>query len=126
MAQHTDQPLPRLPLFLAQRLAQVGHDDKMMRAAIAIEDRAAHLVAAVPVREEAIDHLARLYWYTVEFGLMRRGGDLRLYGAGIVSSFGESVFALDDASPNRIGFDLKRLMRTEYRIDEISAERRII
>jgi phenylalanine-4-hydroxylase len=62
--------------------------------------------------------LARLYWYTVEFGLIRQNGALKLYGAGIVSSFGESVFALEDASPNRIGFDLKRLMRTEYRIDD--------
>jgi phenylalanine-4-hydroxylase len=66
----------------------------------------------------AIDNLARLYWYTVEFGLIRQGDDLRLYGAGIVSSFGESIFALDNPSPNRLGFDLKRLMRTKYRIDD--------
>ena len=66
----------------------------------------------------ALHKLARLYWYTVEFGLIREGGDLKLYGAGIVSSFGESTFALDDPSPNRIGFDLKRLMRTKYRIDD--------
>lgn len=66
----------------------------------------------------AIDNLARLYWYTVEFGLIRAEEGLRLYGAGIVSSYGESVFALDDPSPNRIGFDLRRLMRTEYRIDD--------
>lgn len=69
-------------------------------------------------RYNAIDHLARLYWYTVEFGLIRDGGDLKLYGAGIVSSYGESIFALDDPSPNRIGFDLKRVMRTKYRIDD--------
>jgi phenylalanine-4-hydroxylase len=62
--------------------------------------------------------LARLYWYTVEFGLVREAGNLRLYGAGIVSSYGESRFALEDASPNRIGFDLKRVMRTRYRIDD--------
>ena len=68
----------------------------------------------------AIDRLARLYWYTVEFGLVRDpgGSDLQLYGAGIVSSYGESVFALDDPSPNRIGFDLQRVMRTRYRIDD--------
>ena len=66
----------------------------------------------------AIEKLARLYWYTVEFGLIHTGGELRIYGAGIVSSFGESVFALDDPSPNRLGFDLKRLMRTKYRIDD--------
>lgn len=65
-----------------------------------------------------IGKLARLYWYTVEFGLIRDGAGLKLYGAGIVSSYGESVFALDDPSPNRIGFDLKRVMRTGYRIDD--------
>src|SRR5579875_3820552 len=66
----------------------------------------------------AIDKLARLYWYTVEFGLVRSGEGLKLYGAGIVSSFGESKFALDDASPNRLGFGLERVMRTPYRIDD--------
>jgi phenylalanine-4-hydroxylase len=65
-----------------------------------------------------IDKLARLYWYTVEFGLIRDGGDLKIFGAGIVSSRAESVFALDDPSPNRISFDLKRVMRTRYRIDD--------
>jgi phenylalanine-4-hydroxylase len=66
----------------------------------------------------ALHKLARLYWYTVEFGLIREAGALRIYGAGIVSSYGESLFALDDPSPNRIGFDLLRVMRTEYRIDD--------
>jgi phenylalanine-4-hydroxylase len=66
----------------------------------------------------ALKKLARLYWYTVEFGLVREEGALRIYGSGIVSSHGESIFALDDASPNRIGFDLKRVMRTDYRIDD--------
>ena len=66
----------------------------------------------------AIQRLSRLYWYTVEFGLIRNGDDLAIYGAGIVSSAGESKFALDDPSPNRIGFDLERVMRTPYRIDD--------
>ncbi|MFC3442808.1 phenylalanine 4-monooxygenase [Sphingobium rhizovicinum] len=66
----------------------------------------------------AIERLARLYWYTVEFGLIRHNEGLRIFGAGIVSSHGESLFALDDPSPNRIGFDLKRVMRTGYRIDD--------
>jgi phenylalanine-4-hydroxylase len=66
----------------------------------------------------ALEKLARLYWYTVEFGLIRDAGRLKLYGAGIVSSFGESVFALDDPSPNRLAFDLERVMRTRYRIDD--------
>jgi phenylalanine-4-hydroxylase len=66
----------------------------------------------------ATDCLSRLYWYTVEFGLVRSAGELKLYGAGIVSSYAESRFAIDDPSPNRIGFDLRRLMRTKYRIDD--------
>lgn len=70
------------------------------------------------MRFGAIDKLARLYWYTVEFGLIRDGADLKLYGAGIVSSHGESRFALDDPSPNRLGFDLRRVLRTRYRIDD--------
>ena len=62
--------------------------------------------------------LARVYWYTVEFGLIRQADGLRIYGSGIASSAAETVFALDDASPNRIGFDLERVMRTLYRIDD--------
>ena len=65
-----------------------------------------------------LDNLARLYWYTVEFGLMETKAGLRIYGAGIVSSRAESMFALDDPSPNRLGFDLERVMRTPYRIDD--------
>ncbi|HEY4030653.1 MAG TPA: phenylalanine 4-monooxygenase [Caulobacteraceae bacterium] len=65
-----------------------------------------------------LEKLARLYWYTVEFGLVQSADGLKLYGAGIASSHGESIFALDDPSPNRIGFDLKRVMRTRYRIDD--------
>lgn len=68
-------------------------------------------------------NLARLYWYTVEFGLIREdgiGGDggLRIFGAGIISSAAESAFALEDPSPNRIAFDLERVMRTRYVIDD--------
>lgn len=66
----------------------------------------------------ALRQLSRLYWYTVEFGLIQEDDALRIYGAGIVSSHGESRYALDSDSPNRIGFDLKRVMRTEYRIDD--------
>jgi len=66
----------------------------------------------------ALKQLGRLYWYTVEFGLVQEAEGLRIYGAGIVSSSAESRFALDDPSPNRIGFDLRRVMRTDYRIDD--------
>ncbi len=66
-----------------------------------------------------IERLSRLYWYTVEFGLIRNRNDgLNIYGAGIVSSYGETRFSLEDPSPNRLGFDVKRLMRTPYRIDD--------
>jgi phenylalanine-4-hydroxylase len=67
---------------------------------------------------DALKYLGRLYWYTVEFGLIAEPEGLRIYGSGIVSSFAESRFALDDPSPNRIAFDLARVMRTEYRIDD--------
>ena len=66
---------------------------------------------------EALNYLARLYWYTVEFGLIRTNEGLRIYGSGIVSSRGESIYCLDSASPNRLGFDLLRIMHTGYRID---------
>ncbi|AQV96087.1 phenylalanine 4-monooxygenase [Cupriavidus necator] len=65
----------------------------------------------------ALEMLSRLYWYTVEFGLIRTPQGLRIYGAGILSSQGESIYSLDSASPNRIGFDVRRIMRTRYRID---------
>ena len=66
----------------------------------------------------ALKYLSRLYWYTVEFGLVADPAGLRIYGAGIVSSFAESRFALDDPSPDRLMLDLARVMRTEYRIDD--------
>ena len=66
----------------------------------------------------ALEKLARLYWYTVEFGLIRTSEGLRIYGAGIVSSKGESIYALEDRRPKRIAFDLLRIMRTRYRIDD--------
>ncbi len=66
----------------------------------------------------ALHRLARLYWYTVEFGLMRTPAGLRIFGAGIASSPGETIFALESPSPNRIAFDAGRTMRTRYRIDD--------
>ena len=66
---------------------------------------------------EALVNLTRLYWYTVEFGLIKQANGLRIYGSGIVSSKGESIYCLESASPNRIGFDMPRIMRTRYRID---------
>jgi len=74
-------------------------------------------VKAHAIGAEALQSLTRLYWYTVEFGLIKQGNDLRIYGSGIVSSKSESIHALESDAPNRIGFDLERIMRTRYRID---------
>ena len=65
----------------------------------------------------AIEMLARLYWYTVEFGLIDTPKGLRTYGAGSLSSGGEISYCLDSPNPNRIGFDLLRIMQTRYKID---------
>ena len=65
-----------------------------------------------------LTELARVYWYTVEFGLVQQKEGLRIYGAGIASSFSESTFSIQSESPNRIAFDLERVMRTNYRIDD--------
>jgi phenylalanine-4-hydroxylase len=65
-----------------------------------------------------LKNLAALYWYSVEFGLIETPQGIRIYGAGISSSKDESIFALDDPSPNRLRFDLERVMRTRYRIDD--------
>jgi phenylalanine-4-hydroxylase len=69
----------------------------------------------------ALEQLSRVYWFTVEFGLVRQDGAARIYGAGIASSFAETKFALEDPSPNRLRFDLPRVMRTRYRIDDFQA-----
>jgi phenylalanine-4-hydroxylase len=66
---------------------------------------------------DSLKHLARLYWYTVEFGLIVTPEGLRVYGAGLLSSAGEILYAAESAEPRRVKFDLERLLRTEYRID---------
>lgn len=95
-----------------------GHVPLLMRQDYA-DYLAAYGRAGVALAGEgALHRLARLYWYTVEFGLMRTREGLRIFGAGIASSPGETVFALESPSPNRLGFDLARVMRTRYRIDD--------
>jgi phenylalanine-4-hydroxylase len=74
-------------------------------------------VKAHGIGPDALAQLTRLYWYTVEFGLIREPDGLRIYGSGIVSSGGESRHCLESPAPNRLGFDLLRVMRTRYRID---------
>ena len=75
------------------------------------------LAPGARLRLDALRFLGRLYWFTVEFGLIRTAAGLRIYGSGILSSKGESIYCLDSPGPNRVGFDLLRIMRTQYRID---------
>lgn len=75
---------------------------------------------------DAVDHkgvkfLARLNWYTIEFGLIRKPEGIRIYGAGIVSSYGEAKYVVEDPSANQIAFDLERVLRTGYYIDDYQA-----
>lgn len=65
-----------------------------------------------------VERVTRLYWYTVEVGLAREDGRIKIYGAGIASSFGETHYSLESPRPHRLNFDLKRLLRTRYRPDE--------
>lgn len=65
-----------------------------------------------------LEKLARVYWYTVEFGLVQQSDGLRIYGAGIASSASETRFSVESDSPNRVRFELERVMQTNYRIDD--------
>jgi phenylalanine-4-hydroxylase len=95
-----------------------GHVPMLMNPVIA-DYIQAYGVGGLRARKLGVlPQLARVYWYTVEFGLVEEAAGLRIYGSGIASSYTESVFALDDPSPNRIGFALERVMRTNYRIDD--------
>ena len=95
-----------------------GHVPMLMNPAIADYIQAYGVGGLRAQKLGVLDRLARVYWYTVEFGLVQQKDGLRIYGAGIASSASESLFALQDPSPNRIGFELSRVMRTQYRIDD--------
>jgi phenylalanine-4-hydroxylase len=69
------------------------------------------------MRLGGLPFLARLYWYTIEFGLIQEPSGLRAYGAGILSSGGEIDYCLNSPKPHRIAFDVERVMRTHYKID---------
>ena len=66
---------------------------------------------------DACEQLSRLYWYTIEFGLMQQADGLRAYGAGILSSRGELQYAVNSPEPQRLPLDPVRTMRTRYKID---------
>jgi phenylalanine-4-hydroxylase len=70
---------------------------------------------------KGVKYLARLNWYTIEFGLILSGGDFKVYGAGIMSSFGEAKYVMNNASPNVLKFNLERVLRTGYYIDDFQA-----
>jgi len=72
-------------------------------------------------RLDACELLARLYWYTVEFGLIRTPAGVRAYGAGILSSAGELQYSVRSNEPRRVPFDLERIMRSRYKIDTYQA-----
>lgn len=72
---------------------------------------------------KAIEHnaqkmLARLYWYIVEFGLINTPDGLRAFGAGMLSSKGETVYSVESPKPNRVAFDLERVLNTAYMVDD--------
>lgn len=95
-----------------------GHVPMLMHPVIADFIQAYGQGGLRALRLGKLPYLARVYWYTVEFGLVKQADGVRVYGAGIASSRAETVFSTDDASPNRLGFDLERVMRTLYRIDD--------
>lgn len=70
------------------------------------------------VQANALPRLARLYWYMVEFGLIDTADGLRAYGAGMLSSSAETHYSLESPLPHRVWFDLERVMRTRYMIDD--------
>lgn len=95
-----------------------GHVPLIMQPLYADYLEAYGKAGLVAAEHGALKRLARLYWYTVEFGLAQTPDGLRIVGAGIASSPSETIFSLESPSPNRIGFDLARVMRTLYRIDD--------
>jgi phenylalanine-4-hydroxylase len=73
------------------------------------------------MERKAVKFLARLNWYTIEFGLIRKPEGVRIYGAGIVSSYGEAKYVAGDQSAHELAFDLTRVLRTGYYIDDFQA-----
>ncbi|MDB5692149.1 MAG: phenylalanine 4-monooxygenase [Alphaproteobacteria bacterium] len=94
-----------------------GHVPLLAQPAVADFMQALGRLGLEALDRGQLHRLARLYWYTVEFGLAREEGALKIYGAGILSSFGESHYSLESAKPHRADFDLQRVLRTRYRTD---------
>ncbi len=96
-----------------------GHVPLLMQPEFADYMQLYGKAGAKAMRMDALPNLSRLYWYTVEFGLIREEGQLRIYGAGILSSKKESIYSLESDVPNRVAFDIERIMRSDYRIDDV-------
>ena len=94
-----------------------GHVPLLAQPAVADFMQAMGAEGLASIEAGALRRLARLYWYSVEFGLAREEGQVRIYGAGLLSSFGESHFALESPVPRRAPFDLEQVLRTRYRSD---------
>jgi phenylalanine-4-hydroxylase len=73
------------------------------------------------IERKGVKFLARLNWYTIEFGLIRKSEGIQIYGAGIISSFGEAKYVAQDPSANQLAFSLERVLRTGYYIDDFQA-----
>ena len=93
-------------------LTNPAYADYMQAYGCAGEDAMAH---------KGVKYLARLNWWTIEFGLIREKGQIQIYGAGICSSFGEARYVVSDPSAHFVEFDLERCMRTGYYIDDFQA-----
>src|ERR671912_239462 len=78
-------------------------------------------IGLAAVERVGVKFLARLNWYTIEFGLIRKPEGIQIYGAGIVSSFGEAKYVVDDPSANQLAFSLERVLRTGYYLDDFQA-----
>ena len=72
--------------------------------------------------EWAVEILSRLYWYTVEFGLIKEGNGLKVYGAGILSSSGETQYSIDSDIPQRMPYDVKKIFQTPYIKDKFQEQ----
>lgn len=98
-----------------------GHVPMLLDPTFARFMQAYGQAGARAVAMDALDMLARIYWYTVEFGLIDEGEGLKAYGAGIVSSAQETVFSVEDPAVLRLRFDPVRIMRTAYNIDSVQS-----
>lgn len=94
-----------------------GHVPLLTQPAVADFMQAMGEAGLAAMKAGALHRLARLYWYSVEFGLALEDGSAGIYGAGLLSSFGESRFALESPEPRRRSFDLRTVLRTRYRSD---------